>query len=220
MLQPSLLMDKLRSRHLLTRPEYSELTSLDTELKRSQRLVNDLLPAKGPGSLNRFCQVLREVPGQEHIAELIQNQSVAGDTSAKTAGTDARSTAPQKTDDLQLGSNSKESSRDRKRKHSPAGEYGVASQIARSAEMKTATFYFDEKHRSFIQKCLEVKIKAVCKDGFGIDEDNVLIAFLDLEEYVANLPTPVNSDIPVCCDIETKLAVLEVSGVEPEQVCG
>ena len=66
-LQPCLVMDGLRSRGLLSRQEFDELGSLPTELHRSRELINNILPRKGPGSLDKFCDVLLKVPGQAYI---------------------------------------------------------------------------------------------------------------------------------------------------------
>ena len=210
-LRPSLLMDKLRAKRRLTRSEYSELHSLGTEKDRSQKLINDLLPAKGPGTLKDFCMILREVddPGQEYIADLIENRPMSRDN---PVGSDAQSTAHSEIADLQQGSRRGIA---RKRKHNPEEEYGFSSPtrgLTALKSPKTATFFFKPDHRPLINSCLGDMIKSLCQEGFGIETDNVLFGYCDIKKCLKDLGYPVYSDI------DAKLAVLIVSGVEPAQV--
>ena len=56
-LQPSLILDNLRGKGLVTREEYSNLRK-STELEQARILVNDLLPRKGKDSLDKFCSTV------------------------------------------------------------------------------------------------------------------------------------------------------------------
>ena len=109
---------------------------------------------------------------------------------------------------------SKEKNIARKRKHSPEEEYGFSCPTPRRSTVlnsshKTANFFFKPEHRSIIEGCLGDMIKSFCQEVFGIETDKVVFGYGDVKKYLG---------YPVYCDIDTKLAVLIVSGVEPAQV--
>ena len=60
------------SKSLITVSEYEELfsDSIDDK-KRSQLLLVFILPRKGPDSVDRFLNVLKETEGQKHVAQKI-----------------------------------------------------------------------------------------------------------------------------------------------------
>lgn len=67
-LRPLLLLDHLRACRLLNATEFAELQRESlSELDRSRRLVNTMLPGKGKGSFAKFCRVLHDVESQRHI---------------------------------------------------------------------------------------------------------------------------------------------------------
>ena len=213
-LRPSLLMDKLRAKGLVTRSEYSELQSLATEKQRSQRLINDLLPVKGSESLSDFCMILRAVNdrGQEYIANLIDGRDrvVSRDNRA-----DAQSTVSPEMADLQLAISSKVMARKRKRDLEDDGSSCPTATCTRSAVQgspRTATFYFKPEHRVIVEDGLGDLIKSLCQDYFKIEKDKVLFGYGDVTKYLKTL------GYPVFADTDTKLAVLLVSGLEPPQV--
>ena len=65
------LKDRFRTERLISREEYSWLSSLLTEEERARRLLNDILPKKGPGTYDKFRQILLSVKGQAHIVSTI-----------------------------------------------------------------------------------------------------------------------------------------------------
>lgn len=85
-LRCSQLQDHLRAELLINREEYSLLSSLPTEEQRARLLLHEILPKKGPGTYETFCQVLLRVSGQEHIVwnilepteEQVGEQAAAG----------------------------------------------------------------------------------------------------------------------------------------------
>ena len=202
-LRPSLLMDKLRAKGLVTRSEYSELQSLATEKQRSQRLINDLLPVKGSESLSDFCMILRAVNdrGHEYIANLIDGRDRVVSRDNRE---DAQSTVSPEMADLQLASSSKVMARKRKRDLEDDG--------SSCPTPRTATFYFKPEHRVIIEDGLGDLIKSLCQDYFKIEKDKVLFGYGNVTKLLKTL------GYPVFADTDTKLAVLLVSGLEPPQV--
>ena len=69
---PLALIDRLLAVDLITVPEYERLSldSIDDE-KRSRTLLVSILPRKGPDSFDGFLNVLKEIKGQEHVAQKI-----------------------------------------------------------------------------------------------------------------------------------------------------
>ena len=148
-LQPSILLDKLRGACLITREEYSDLRK-DKELDRARTLVNDLLPRKGKDSLDKFCSILLETPGQEHIVKDVIKYEPASEASrqnkAQRDATASGSCRP-------LASHSKE-----------------RKQIG-------ARFTFKEEHRELINRKVRYAISCMCYQFFGIGKKHVEFEF-------------------------------------------
>lgn len=72
-LRPSILLDILRARRLITREEYCELQSKTSEKSRSQKLLEDFLLSKPLGSFHSFCEVISD-PGQSHSVSRMNGQ--------------------------------------------------------------------------------------------------------------------------------------------------
>ena len=64
-LESSYLADHLRSKQLINREDYRQVTSFPTEEERARLLLQDILPKKGPGIYAKFREVLLTV--QENI---------------------------------------------------------------------------------------------------------------------------------------------------------
>lgn len=67
-LRPSLMLDRLRANSLINYAEHNGLIGLSTEFERSRKLLDEVLPVKGPGSLDEFCRAVGNVEGQQHVA--------------------------------------------------------------------------------------------------------------------------------------------------------
>ena len=67
-LNPTLLMERLRSCGVLTAEDCSSLRNgCSTEEERSRKLLHDILPRRGNDVFNQFCRILLTVEGQNHI---------------------------------------------------------------------------------------------------------------------------------------------------------
>lgn len=173
-LQSSLVMDRLRSEGLLNREEFSGLIATATEEERARKLINDILPRKGPLSFRDFCKVLLSVKGQEHIVnDIIQPDcqkvgrgegvAMGRPTPSPHKGFKFRRAlwTGLKSKKACLGRNSSPRGLSRKRKSS-----------------KRATFYFKEKHRSTVNDKRD-EIYCMCHDLFGIKKKMVRILFIN-----------------------------------------
>ena len=72
-LMPLTFLSRLLAEELITAQEYERL-SLDSidDQKRSGTLLVSILPKRGPTSFDRFLNVLRKTKGQEHVAQMIE----------------------------------------------------------------------------------------------------------------------------------------------------
>lgn len=71
------LLPLLYSSGLIDRDEHRLLSNdKETEKKRVEVLLLDVLMKKGPGTFDKLCGILRKVPGQEHIVEIISPLAV------------------------------------------------------------------------------------------------------------------------------------------------
>lgn len=197
-LRPSLILDHLRSNGLLNREEYSQLQEMTHECDRSRRLINTMLPSKGPGSLKTFCQILLSVQGQEHIVTDIIGREQAGDGPHVTAV--SATTPPFVVVPLE-------------RKRKQQDDYCDAPVPSGSKQLKSeapkgATFWFKEEDRKRVERELKGSILLMCEDFFGITED-------DVEFLYDNKP---GSRFPFYGDLQSKIAVLDVFGVEPAKM--
>ena len=225
-LRPTLLMDKLRAKDLITKSEYIKLQLLGTETERSRILVNEYLRTKGPGSLHDFCVVLRELyhRGHEYVADLIEGRAVSRDNPVTTAGSEAQFTAQPEMAaeqpemaaaqpemaaaqaEMAVGSSSKVTARKRK----------ILSPATRRPDVptspRTATFFFKPEHHAIIEAGLGSLIKSLCQNYLNIESDKVLFGYGDVSAYLKMLGYPFFSDTDI------KQGVLLVSGLSPAQV--
>ena len=76
-LMPLSLIDGLLAVSLIALEEYEELSlPIYNDVKRSRMLLLSILPKKGPGSFDRFMNVLKATEGQEHVAQrIMENES-------------------------------------------------------------------------------------------------------------------------------------------------
>ena len=72
-LMPLTFLSRLLAEELITAQEYERL-SLDSidDQKRSGTLLVSILPKRGPTSFDSFLNVLRKTKGQEHVAQMIE----------------------------------------------------------------------------------------------------------------------------------------------------
>ena len=73
-LDPLLFLDKLKEIKLVASEEYTKLHNI-LKLESPQacaRHLLQILPKKGPSSFGKFLDVLRNTPGQEHIADTVK----------------------------------------------------------------------------------------------------------------------------------------------------
>ena len=222
-LRPALLLDYLRLCGLLTPEEHKELQQRSfTENERAQRLLHVILPAKGRNSMADFCEVLLHVEGQEHVlnaesvAELSGEETGVGGQSHEPQGCSAASTdgLVSETEPMvcQQGTASGPIQEvlptSRKQKESCA-----SCLPPKSKRMNFATFFFKPEHRNLI-KPIENIIGSMCSDCFGIEKS--MIAF---SPEMADVKTMLESwGHPCFIDLNSKLAVLWVHGIERDQV--
>ena len=131
-LQPSCFLDHLRADGLLNQEDYDTLESYQTDQSRSRKLLNNILPKKGPDALPRFCSILQNVEGQEHAAELIQGKRSV------------------------LQASSSRGSVERKRSLSDS-----AKKFRGSSKSAKSTFYFRQEDKVIV-KDREAKLRAMC----------------------------------------------------------
>lgn len=66
------VLPKLFSKKLIDSNEYMYLkSSKEPEAKQLETLLVGILMKKGPGTFNTFCDILREIDGQQHIVTMI-----------------------------------------------------------------------------------------------------------------------------------------------------
>jgi len=62
-------LDRLFSTRLINRKQHENLSNMKTTQERVSALLIHILPRKGPGSYDKFVEVLEKTEGQEHIVE-------------------------------------------------------------------------------------------------------------------------------------------------------
>ena len=70
-----MVLPLLYSQKLIDQEEYRKLNmskGKETERKRGEILLMDVLMKKEQGSFDKFCDILRKIPDQKHIANIIR----------------------------------------------------------------------------------------------------------------------------------------------------
>ena len=199
-----------------------------SESERSQGLLHDLLPAKGKDSVADFCKVLLHTEGQEHLldAETVamlpgeETRVKGGDLSYGPPGPQGNSAVstdclfPRAENISHLQDVVSVQSQDvplnlKKRKQSC-----TTYLPSKARRMNSATFFFKPEHREVI-KPIENIIASMCVECFGIERSMIMFSYAEM----ADLKTMVKLwGRPCFMDLDSKLAVLWVDGIDHEQV--
>lgn len=218
-LLPSSFLDNLRSDGLVTRNEYTELSSMDTEVSRSRTLLNNILPRKGPGSFDKFCHILYNTEDQKYVATDIIKWRPGGGATTPASPSVPASSFP----DERAPHDGQHSDRKRKRSTGDTPE-AVASRAKTCTDMtalnaacdsKRATFICGAENRQLISPLIEHLVKTACYDFYRIKHNMVKFMFPNrwaIPEILKSVGHP------CYLDGDEKLAVLIVHGVEPTEL--
>ena len=198
-LRPSLFLDHLRAFQLLSRNEQEELQQL-SETERSVRLIGTILPQKGKGSFEKFCNILCFVENQSHIvSEILKVQSIplpvvhASFQLNENKIDQSLSFVPLKKKRLKEGSSDLES---------------ISIQAKPSYDC-SATFVFRKEDQKKV-KCWEQSICDMCRQCFNILQENV--------KFLYSFPPADQLDPTFFADLHHKLVVIQLNGVAPDLV--
>ena len=226
-LRPTLLLDHLRLSGLLTAEEYKELQQRSfTENERSQRLLHVILPAKGKSSMADFCEVLSHVEGQKHLIGAETVAKLPGEETGVKIG--SQSHGPQgssaaSTDCLSPGTEHMACQED---DMASIPFQGVHSTLSKQKEsfiscvppevrrMNCATFFFKPEHRGLIEP-IENIIALMCVECFRIERSMIMFSSAEMADVKTMLKLWGH---PCFMDLDSKLAVLWVRGIERDQV--
>jgi hypothetical protein len=219
-LRPTLIMDTLRARRLINKKDYSTLGSLSTEQERSQKLLHDILPSKGPGTLDSFCDTLLDVDGQEYVVtKFLRKQETRGGSDSFSDRLQSGTSLSASSTSGNLASQANIGQRKRKRKlcTSSSHEKDQPSFVAKhlptakfKSKVKTASFFFTKEHHASLTPNVKEAIISLCHECFGIDK-TAFAAVPSVEAFIREL-------CPVYVDADSKLAVLILYGIKDEQV--
>ena len=230
-LRPSILLDHLRESRLLTREEYEELQDGRLlEVDRSRKLLNSILPLKGKGSFDMFCQVLGKVDGQQHIVTQIlkietklssSQESLANISTIVQPTNSINQEIGEGTLSSQLSSSDTAGSRDtRKCKQSKDMTLCIAG---KQKKQTIATFFCKPEHKKWIM-AMKSTISQMCGECFGIKQNEVMVTCTETTELKTMLEvwdpssTRDHNEHPVYLDVDSLLAVILVHGIEPHEI--
>ena len=216
MLRPSLLLDHLRLSGLLTVEEYRQLQQRSfTERHRSQRLLHDILPAKGKGSPADFCEVLSHVEGQEHLLKAETGAKLLGEeTGVKVGGQNhghQGSNSAASTDCLSLETDHMTCQQEIP---STLRKQNQSCLPSTARQKNCGTFFFKPEHRELIEP-IENIIALMCVECFRIEKSMVMFSAAEMTDVKKMLKLWGH---PCFMDLDSKLAVLWVHGIEHDQV--
>lgn len=196
-LKPAEVMDSLRARGLVNRDEYTYLQTLQTEKSRSQKLLNDYLPTKGPGSFRTFCDILHSFSDQRIVADVICRPICLHGSAATTAGHQTLEASRNSTLPIE------------------SSDVCPAAKRTKLDGSNSATFFFKPEHRNLLGPPIRSVISDMCQEAFG-DGQTVPVMFVSAD--MSAVKALLESWGPCYVDLDAKLAVLFVYGVVPEQV--
>ena len=201
--RPSIFLDHIRKAGLITQKEWKVLQKERLERDRSLKLLCAILPTKGKGSLEKFCQIIGDVDSKQ-LTLFTKSSNSHEEHSTMLSDEGCLESAEHIKGSYPSG---------RKRKKSPNRSqeetlHCVHAKRLQDDTREGATFCFRKKDEENV-KSVEVFIRSMCFKCFGIAKEDIIFLF---EGESAG------SGYVFYGDLKDKVAVLHMYGVEPSIV--